>query len=179
MKNRMYANRGKLLEQEIIITNDLYKRKGIANIQKISTPWSVIWNGGAIKGAYPEEKSTLDFRGTVKPGYSISFDCKETKSEKGLPLADVREHQITYIKDALPLGEISFIITYMYSLNKRFLIPGGIVLCQWELWQKNKGKRGYNYIPIEKMHELKSSNSVLVDYISCLQKLGVISENVC
>ena len=75
-KNYSMANKGALFEQEIKYANESYKRRGIALIQKISTPWKVVRSGKKIVSAFPEEKSTLDFRGTVKGGLSISFDCK-------------------------------------------------------------------------------------------------------
>ncbi|CAH2213499.1 protein of unknown function [Tepidibacter aestuarii] len=40
-KNYKMANKGMLFEQEIIKSNQGYKNRGIALIQKISTPWKV------------------------------------------------------------------------------------------------------------------------------------------
>lgn len=37
-KNHKMANKGKVFEQEIIKSNEGYKNRGIALIQKISTP---------------------------------------------------------------------------------------------------------------------------------------------
>ncbi|CAH2213216.1 protein of unknown function [Tepidibacter aestuarii] len=71
-------------------------------------------------------KSTLNFRETVKPGLSISFDCKESEDERGLPLKHIEPHQIEYIRNALKMGETSFILFYMKKYNNRYLIPGSI-----------------------------------------------------
>lgn len=169
-KKREYANKGKTFEAEIELTNNAYESQGIALIQKISTPWKVIRKGARIISAFPEGKSTLDFRGTVKEGgISISFDCKESENERGLPLAHIQEHQIEYIRKALGMNEISFILCYVKKLDKRYLIKGSTVLEYWECWQKNKGKRGFNYIPVQDMVEIKSRDGILVDYLSVLE----------
>lgn len=83
-KNLDMANKGRQFEEEVIRANRYYKNKGLALVQKISTPWNVVRRGKQIVSAFPSEKSTLDFRGTVKGGLSISFDCKESEDERGL-----------------------------------------------------------------------------------------------
>ncbi len=164
-KNFKMANKGVLFEQEIIYSNEAYRRRGIALVQKISTPWKVVWGGKKIVSAFPEEKSTLDFRGTIKGGIPISFDCKESEDERGLPLKHIRPHQIEYMRDALSMGEKSFLLCFMKTMNKRFLIPGARVLACWDYWQENKGKRNINYIAVEDMIEIRSRDGILLDYL--------------
>lgn len=165
MKNYDMANKGRGFEEEVMMANKQYKRKGIALVQKISTPWTVIRKGKQIVSAFPEGKSTLDFRGTVKPRIPISFDCKETIEKKGLPLANIPEHQIDYMRDAIGVDEITFILCYINPLDKRYYIPGVTVLEYWDCWQKNKGKRGFNLIPIKDMIEIKSKDGIILDYL--------------
>lgn len=169
-KNFAMANKGALFEQEVIYANEAYKRKGIALIQKISTPWKVVRRGNQIVSAFPEGKSTLDFRGTVKGGKSVSFDCKESEDERGLPLKHIEPHQIEYIREAIVMGEISFILCLMKVYNKRYLIPGRKVLDYWDFWQSNKGKRNCNYIAIEDMIEVKSRDGIVLDYLLGLEE---------
>lgn len=168
-KNFMMANKGRGFEEEVKIANKQYKSRGIALVQKISTPWVVIRRGKQIVSAYPEGKSTLDFRGTVAPGIPISFDCKETEDGRGLPLANIPEHQIDYMKHALEVGEKTFILCYMKKYGKRYYIQGETVLCYWERWQRNKGKRGYNYIPKEAMTEIRSRRGIVLDYLEAIR----------
>lgn len=164
--SRRMANLGKGFEEEVNLTNNQYKRKGIALIQKIPTPWNVIRKGKKIINAFPEGKSTLDFRGTVRPGISISFDCKETSNEKGLPLANILDHQIRYMQDAIEVGEVTFLLCYMSKYDKRYYIPGELVLYKWDQWMANKGKVGYNTILVEDMIEVESKNGYILDYLS-------------
>lgn len=172
-----YANRGQAFEEEVELTNNQYRRKGIANIQKISTPVKVLNNkGGKVTGFY-DKKSTLDFRGTVKPGISISFDCKENnKDERGLPLRNIADHQIRYIRESLEFEEVSFILCYMAMEDKRYFIPGETVICYWDRWQRNKGKRGYNYIPVKAMKEIRSRNGLILDYLEPIKRGGNTNE---
>ncbi|MDY0235089.1 MAG: Holliday junction resolvase RecU [Gudongella sp.] len=171
-RNRMMGNKGRGFEEEIKMANYQYFRRGEALIQKISTPWVVVRDGKRIVSAYPEGKSTLDFRGTVKPGISISFDCKETKDKRGLPLSIIADHQIEYIEFALEVGEVSFILCYMESENKRYYASGIKVLEYWDRWKENKGKKGYNYIPKSIMAEVKSKNGIILDYLDAIKYLG-------
>lgn len=164
------ANKGRGFEEEVNISNRAHRNKGIALIQKISTPWTVIRKGKQIVSAFPEGKSTLDFRGTVFPGVSISFDCKETTEEKGLPLSNIAPHQIEYMRQALLIGEASFILCYIKPLDRRYFIDGGIVIEYWDKWQDNKGRRGFNFIPIGDMDPIKFNNGILLDYLEPLRR---------
>lgn len=165
--NPKMANKGMNLEKLIEYSNTQYKNIGLSNTQKISTPWTVIRNGKDIVSAFPSGQSTLDFRGTVKGGFSISFDCKESKNEKGLPLSHIKEHQVEYIETAITLKETSFIICEIKPLHKVYLIPGKTVVDYWQSWQANKGKRGYNLIPTSVMKEIpKSKRAIACDYLA-------------
>jgi len=164
--NPKMANKGRALEELIIYQNELYKSKGIANIQKISTPWKVIRSGKNIISAFPEEKSTVDFRGTAIGGISVSFDAKESEDINGLPLKYIEPHQIDYIRDALPLGEYSFIVCNIIPTRKYYVIDGHMVIEYWDRWQANKGKRGYNIIPSEAMLTILQTVGNVCDYLS-------------
>lgn len=168
-KNFDMANKGRKFEEEVIRANTFYKNKGLALVQKISTPWNVISKGKKVIGAFPKEKSTLDFRGTVKGGLSISFDCKESEDERGLPLKHILDHQIEYIRLALEMNETSFILCSMKKLNKVFFIPGEIVIEYWDRWKENKRKRGYNYIPYLDMKEIFYGENANLDYLKVLE----------
>jgi recombination protein U len=167
---RNYANLGEAFEELVKMANDVYARRNIALVQKISTPWNIVRQGKKIIHAFPEGKSTLDFRGTLSGGQSISFDCKETQIEVGLPLANIEEHQIEYIRTALKMGEWSFILVSLRNGYEYFYVPGKVVLEYWETWQRNKGKRGFNTILRQDMQEIRSSNGIALDYISALRK---------
>ena len=161
------ANKGRGLEELISLQNAVYAARGIANIQKISTPWKVIRQGNRIVSAFPEGKSTLDFRGTVRGGIPVSFDAKESQDERGLPLKHIQPHQVEYIRTALALGEVSFLLCCVKPLGTFGVIPGETVIRQWEHWRENKGKRGCNLIPGELMRPVPpGSGGNVLDYLA-------------
>jgi|GEM_PF-6796380 len=168
MVNMDMANKGRGFENELIIANRHYERTGVALVQKISTPWQVIRRGNKIVRAFPLEKSTLDFRGTIKGGISISFDCKESEDERGLPFTHIKPHQIEYMKSAIEVNETTFILCLMKSIDKRFFIPGQLVIEYWDRWQENKRKRGFNYIPLSEMKEVHFDDDLFLDYLKAL-----------
>lgn len=44
---------------------------------------------------------------------------------------------------------------------------GADVVRRWDLWQKNKGKRGYHLIPTEEMHKVEPGrNANVLDYLA-------------
>jgi recombination protein U len=164
-KNINMANKGMNFEREVEAVNRWYERTGQALIQKISTPWRVNWKDGEIKSAAPKGKSTLDFRGTIKGGMSISFDCKESEDDSGLPLTHILPHQIEYMRKAIAVNEITFILCSMKKQGKRFYIPGEKVIEYWDRWKENKGRRGYNNIPSVDMREIEFNDDMLLDYL--------------
>lgn len=182
--NRSMANKGMVFESVVISANRIYERRGLALVQKISTPWKVTRKGKKIVSAHPEGKSTLDFRGTVKRthierhegwrpqapvGISISFDCKETTDETGLPLKNFEPHQIDYMETALAIGEVTFILCSSIANRKRYFIPGQMVVDVYRLWEENKRKRGFNLIPYENMLPLKEKIGITIDYLQYLR----------
>lgn len=173
MVNMDMANKGMGFELEVKVANEHYSFIGKALIQKISTPWKVVRRlvGGKniIVSAFPEGESTLDFRGTVKGGLSISFDCKETLEENGLPLKNIEEHQVDYMRNAIEVNETTFILCLMKSIDKRFYIPGELVIRYWDRWQENKRKRGFNYIPLSEMKEVYFDDDLFLDYLKALE----------
>ncbi|KJF26054.1 Holliday junction resolvase, partial [Clostridium aceticum] len=49
-------------------------------------------------------------------------------------------------------------------------IKGEVVINHWDRWQRNKRKHGYNYIPVEKMLEVRSRQGIVLDYLAALNK---------
>lgn len=165
MKNYRMANKGRLFELEIERSNSAYKNRKIALVDQIPVPWKVQWSDGRIVSAYPEKKSTVDFKGTLNGGIPFSFDAKESEDERGLPLKHIQPHQVEYLRIAQEMGEAVFILCFMKKLNKRFFICGHTLFEYWDYWQANKGKRGINFIAIQDMREIVPRDGILLDYL--------------
>ena len=87
--------RGSTLEDLINRTNDSYREKKLALIQKIPTPITPIQidkSSRHITLAYFDQKSTVDYIGAVQ-GIPVCFDAKEC-SASTFPLQNIHAHQI-------------------------------------------------------------------------------------
>jgi recombination protein U len=82
----------------IIHTNQNYKLKGIAVVEKVPTDWQIIRGGkGKIVHAFPTQKSIVDFIG-LHAGTPLAFDAKSTRNKTSFPLGNIEEHQIDFLK---------------------------------------------------------------------------------
>ena len=92
--------RGSTLEDMINRTNERYREKGLALIQKIPTPITPIKidkEHRHITLAYFEQKSTVDYIGAVQ-GVPVCFDAKECHV-RTFPLQNVHPHQVEFMED--------------------------------------------------------------------------------
>lgn len=111
--------RGSTLEELINHTNDSYREKHLALIQKIPTPITPIEidkKNRHITLAYFGQKSTVDYIGTVQ-GIPVCFDAKEC-AETTFPLQNVHPHQIAFMKEFEAQGGIAFLIIYYTKLDE-------------------------------------------------------------
>ena len=103
--------RGSALEELINHTNDAYKEKHLALIQKIPTPIKPIQiekETRHITLAYFDQKSTVDYIGTVQ-GIPVCFDAKECAKDT-FPIANIHEHQIAFMEEFERQGGVAFLL---------------------------------------------------------------------
>ena len=84
--------RGSALEDMVNRTNERYREKGLALIQKIPTPITPVKmdkEHRQITLAYFEQRSTVDYIGAVQ-GIPVCFDAKECVADT-FPLHNVHE----------------------------------------------------------------------------------------
>ena len=120
--SRTHANRGMGLETLIEYANAQYAAKGIALIQKVSTPWKVVRRGKQIVSAFPEKKSTVDFTGVYR-GVGIAFDAKETDLKTRFPYSNVEDHQIEFMKKWDINGGYAFFIIEFKAHKETYFLP--------------------------------------------------------
>lgn len=166
--------RGSTLEELINLTNETYLRNNLAVIQKIPTsikPVEFDKSKGVIKLAYFEQKSTVDYMGSVQ-GIPVCFDAKET-TQKSLPISNIHDHQIEFMENFTNQNGIAFILAYFHIINKCFFIPFEDIKLFWERAQ-NGGRKSISHqecnanfkIPINKgvfIHYLDALNTYLVE----------------
>lgn len=158
-----YANRGMQLETEVEMTNEAYRKEGIACIEKIPTPVKVLRQMGNKITGFWEKKSTVDFSGVWK-GRGICFDCKETKLKTRFDMKNIKEHQLKHMKHFEKAGGMAFLIVRFTKFNKTFIIKYSEIIN----YLNNSSRKSIPYSEFSK--EVKQGKGmVLVDYLKSLE----------
>lgn len=116
--------RGSTLEELINMTNDIYRDRNLALVQKIPTPITPVEfdkNTRHITKAYFEKDSTVDYIGVVQ-GIPVCFDAKECNADK-FPLQNIHEHQVNFMEKFESQGGISFLLIYFTARNECYYLP--------------------------------------------------------
>ena len=124
--------RGSALEDLINRSNDSYREKKLALIQKVPTPItpiSIDKESRHITLAYFDQKSTVDYIGAVQ-GIPVCFDAKECAVET-FPLHNIHPHQIAFMREFEEQGGISFIILSYTVKNEIYYLPFDEILRFW------------------------------------------------
>jgi len=115
------------LEKIANYRNIQYRKKLEALILNIPVPVTITRRGFVAK------KSTVDFAGLVKGGTFIAYDAKECMSKTSFPLANIKDHQLTYLRMVRDMGGIAFFMIHFKAVysNKVFLTPISFVDTYW------------------------------------------------
>ena len=162
--------RGSTLEDIINHTNEVYREKKLALIQKIPTPITPITiekSTRHITLAYFDQKSTVDYIGAVQ-GIPVCFDAKEC-AVKTFPLQIVHEHQIRFMKEFEEQGGIAFIILHFTALDELYYVPFRDLETFWKRMQDG-GRKSFTYDEVDKSYQIRASRDILVHYLETIQK---------
>ena len=116
--------RGSTLEDLVNRTNELYREKGLALIQKIPTPITPVRmdkENRHITLAYFDQRSTVDYIGAVQ-GIPVCFDAKECTSDT-FALQNIHEHQIEFMGRFEKQEGIAFFLLYYSALRLPVHLP--------------------------------------------------------
>lgn len=162
--------RGSALEDMINHSNEVYREKKLALIQKIPTPITPIAidkESRHITLAYFDQKSTVDYIGTVQ-GIPVCFDAKEC-AVKTFPLQNIHEHQVQFMKEFEEQGGIAFIILSYTALDETYYIPFRDIEQFW-IRMKQGGRKSFTYDEVDKSWKIGRQRDVLVHYLEAIQK---------
>ena len=162
--------RGSTLEDMINHSNEVYREKKLALIQKIPTPITPITiekSTRHITLAYFDQKSTVDYIGAVQ-GIPVCFDAKEC-AVKTFPLQNVHEHQIRFMKEFEEQGGIAFIILHFTALDEMYYMPFRDLEKFWKRMEAG-GRKSFTYDEIDKTYQIRASRDILVHYLETIQK---------
>ncbi len=161
--------RGSELEEIVNLTNDKYREKHLALIQKIPTPIKPITIDKATRHitlAYFDQKSTVDYIGAVQ-GIPVCFDAKECHT-KTFPIQNVHEHQVLFMQDFEDQGGIAFLLIHFSGEHRYFYLPFRQLV---EFWNRAKTGHAKSF----RMEELDENFEVFLqgyflNYLPAIQK---------
>ena len=169
------------MEELVNRTNETYREKGLALIQKIPTPITPVKidkDSRQITLAYFDQQSTVDYIGAVQ-NFPVCFDAKEC-SQDTFPLANVHPHQISFMEDFEAQGGISFLLIF-YSHDDVFYYQPLSELKRF--WQRMKegGRKSFRRQELGEGLILPRKPGILVPYLDGiaydLQRRGNTEEN--
>ena len=143
--------RGSTLEDMINHTNDLYREKKLALIQKIPTPItpvSIDKTSRHITLAYFDQKSTVDYIGAIQ---------------------GVHPHQVAFMREFEEQGGIAFLIIYFSQRDELYYLPFFHLDAYWERMQQG-GRKSFTYEEMDKTWRIKSHRDILVHYLEPLSR---------
>lgn len=161
------GHRGDVLEEMLSFTHDYYHSLKLCRIDKVSTPVKVVEidGQGSITKGFFEKKSTVDFIGIIQ-GVFVAFDAKETNL-KSLPLKNIHEHQIEYMKDVSHQGGLCFIIVHFKFNDTYFLLPFEVI----EHYYKTDKRKSIPYSAMDKRLLIqKTRGGSTIDYLDALNQ---------
>jgi recombination protein U len=157
--------RGSTLEELINRTNEMYREKGLALIQKIPTPITPVRmdkESRHITLAYFEQRSTVDYIGAVQ-GIPICFDAKECNAET-FPLANIHPHQVEFMKAFEEQKGVAFFLIYYTNINRFYYLPLRDLLVFWNRREEG-GRKSFRREELDESFYLTARNGFLVPYL--------------
>ena len=160
--------RGSLFEELIDLTNQLYRQKGLALIQKVPTPitpTAVDNKARTITQAYFEKKSTVDFIGAAQ-GLPLCFDAKETQ-QLNLPLRNIHDHQVEFMEDFRRQGGVAFLLVHFRAKGEMFLLPVE-TLVGAKTREKEGGRKSIPYVDFDRELLVHNRGGFPVHYLEAV-----------
>lgn len=161
--------RGSFLEELINLTNNIYRDKKLALIQKIPTPITPIEidkQSRHITLAYFEKKSTVDYIGVVQ-GIPICFDAKECAGDS-FSINNIHEHQIEFMKEFEAQSGIAFILIYFKKHDNFYYLTLNELEVFWNR-AKTGGRKSFRYEELEETFFISMKNNICIHYLEKVQ----------
>lgn len=161
--------RGDHLEEQINTTNELYREKGLAVVQKIPTPIKPIRidsENRTITLAYFEQKSTVDYMGVVQ-GVAVCFDAKET-TKNFLPMSNIHAHQVTFMNEFSKQGGIAFLIVHFKKYDEYYFLSSEHLKEFYDKAQSG-GRKSIPYEKFDKKYQIFIEGGIYIHYLKALE----------
>ncbi len=162
--------RGSTLEEMINRSNEKYREKGLALIQKIPTPitpMEIDKAGSRITLAYFDQKSTVDYIGVVQ-GIPVCFDAKEC-ADTTFTLRNIHPHQIEFMKDFEEQDGVAFLLIHFTAIDELYYLKFAEV---YKFWQRAEegGRKSFRHDELDPGYVIRPQRSILVPYLDMLNR---------
>ncbi len=161
--------RGSELEDLINRTNEDYRERGLALIQKIPTPITPVEfhkESRTITLAYFDQKSTVDYIGAIQ-GIPVCFDAKECAVDT-FTLRNIHEHQVRFMKDFEAQGGVAFFLIHYTGRDRFYYLPFRHLYGFWQRWEAG-GRRSFRFEETEEKYFITLTKGVFLPYLTALQ----------
>ena len=162
--------RGSTLEDLVNRTNEQYREKGLALIQKIPTPITPVRmdkENRHITLAYFDQRSTVDYIGAVQ-GIPVCFDAKECHSDL-FPLQNIHDHQINFMQTFEKQQGMAFFLLYFTQRDEFYYLRLEEVMRYWKRGQEG-GRKSFRYEELDPDFFFHAKPGIFVPYLDPLQK---------
>lgn len=162
--------RGSSLEEMINYTNEYYREKALALVQKIPTPIKPIKidkDSSQITLAYFEKDSTVDYIGSVQ-GIPVCFDAKECATDT-FSLQNIHKHQYKFMEEFEEQKGVSFLIIYFTDRNKFYYMRFSELKTYIDRMNDGHAKN-FKYEELNPDFFISQKNGALVHYLELLDK---------
>lgn len=162
--------RGSVLEEMINYTNEKYREKNLALIQKIPTPITPVRfdkESRHITLAYFDQRSTVDYIGAVQ-GIPVCFDAKECAADV-FPMQNIHQHQIEFMKDFEEQGGVAFLLIYFSHRQECYYVTFRQFLSFYQRMEEG-GWKHFKYKELSKEYLVPSGRGIHLHYLVNLQK---------
>ena len=130
------------LEDLVNRTNEQYRDKGLALVQKIPTPITPVRmdkENRHITLAYFDQRSTVDYIGAVQ-GIPVCFDAKECNAET-FPLANIHPHQVRFMEDFEKQNGVAFFLIFFSQHNLFYYLPFRELMKFWKRMERGRPQK--------------------------------------
>ncbi len=162
--------RGSNLEELVNLTNDKYREKKLALIQKVPTPITPVeidQSTRHITLAYFDQKSTVDYIGAVQ-GIPVCFDAKECKLDT-FALNNIHEHQMQFMEDFEQQEGIAFFLINYTNRNVYYYMRFREIKVFWERMEQG-GRKSIRFDELDGKWFFKEKAGLFVPYLPMIQK---------
>ena len=163
--------RGSAFESLINSTNEYYRTKNLALVQKIPTPITPLKFDSSrklITEAYFEKDSTVDYIGVVQE-IPICFDAKECSTDT-FSLQNIHEHQFKFMTDFEKQGGISFVLILFTDRNDMYYLRYEELKKYIERVEKEGHAKNFKYMELNPDFFLRSDGPAVVHYLEGLNQ---------